>query len=290
MRHIQHRWLGILSTVMLLMIGRWPVMAENVPVRVMPTTYANMYELYESNKTRHLPTLITSDSVLHTAHVLFDYTLRAAELLRFDRQLRLLTEAMADNVTAQAAQWDNGLSQLHGAPPPLGYDRVAAYFWVARKLLDPEVPLPDSVRPLVEAELALILAHDRMAPSPIMGVMEDYTQYVPRGHYTRNEQFQRFFLAMMWYGRAGFAISGEKSPLVPLSPEEARANALAGIVLSRMLAATPVKGEAGASGQAVTALDLWNAIYQPTEFIVGQSDDLTPPEYIALSRYVWCVW
>ena len=71
---------------------RVPAMADTAPVRVMPTPYMNMYELYEKNKTRRAPTLITSDSVLHSAHVLFDYTLRAAKVQHFDATVRLLTE------------------------------------------------------------------------------------------------------------------------------------------------------------------------------------------------------
>ncbi len=278
-----------LMLLMLCGIGRWPVMAQNAPVRMSPTSYVNMYELYEKNKSRHVNTLITSDSVLHTAHVLFDYTLRAAELQQFDRNIRLLTVSMADAATAEAQQWQQAQGNVDRALPraPLGYDRVAAYFWVARKLLNPQDTLPESIRPLAEAELALIQAHDAMAPSPIMGVMEDYTQYVPRGHYTRNEEFQRYFLAMMWYGRAGFPISGEKSPGKLLTVDEARANALAGIVLSRML--PNVLAETGELKTHLppTAQALWNAIYQPTEFIVGQSDDLTPPEYVTLSNEVF---
>ena len=204
MKMNQSLYPSILAVLILCGLGRWPVMAENAPVRVMPTPYTNMYELYEKNKSRHVNTLITSDSVLHTAHVLFDYTLRAAELQRFDSNLRLLTEGMADAATAKAQQEAQRTVDRATPLPPLGYTRVAAYFWVADKLLNPQDTLPEIVRPLAEAELQLILAHDRMALSPIMGTMEDYTQYVPRGHYTRNEQFQRYFLAMMWYGRAGF--------------------------------------------------------------------------------------
>ena len=272
----------------LLEIGRWPVMAQDAPVRVTATSYATMYELYEKNRSRHVNTLVTSDSVLHTAHVLFDYTLRAAELRRFDHDIRLLTAGMADAAAAKAQQWEEAQRGVERAAPlpPLGYARVAAYFWVARALLEPQATPPEIVRAPVAAELALIQAHAGMALSPVMGVMEDYTQYVPRGHYTRNEQFQRYFLAMMWYGRAGFPISGEKSPGVPLTVDEARANALAGIVLARLLSQVTLAGE-DAGGAPVTAQQLWNAIYQPTAFIVGQSDDLTPPEFLQVSNEVF---
>ena len=194
------------------------------------TSYNNIYEYYEQQQQSKRNILVTSDSVLHTAHILFDYTLRAAELQHFDNKLRALTVLMSDFTTAKAIE--ESQKDYFMAPPPFGYTRVAAYYWVARMLLDPDAKAPAVVQPLVNQELALINAADKMAISPVMGVMEDYTQYKPRGHYTRSETFKRYFLAMMWYGRAGFVVSGEKSPGVPLTIEEKRENALAGVTLA----------------------------------------------------------
>lgn len=259
-----------------------PGMAQgDAAVRFQTMGFNQMYELYAYNKTHGRSTLVTSDSMLHTAHILFDYTLRAAELCSFDKNLRELSGAMMTRMTAQAVE--EAERRYFMAPPPYGYDRVAAYFAVGYKLQNPDANIPEIIRPLVEEELALIQAHNGMAISPIMGVTEDYTQYVPRGHYTRNEQFQRFFLAMLWFGRAGFPIAGEKSPGVPLTREEIRANAWAGMMLARNLDNRPLYR----NPNSPTYLGLWQSIYGPTEFIIGTSDDLTPPEYAALSTKIF---
>src|SRR5262249_9119098 len=55
-------------------------------------------------------------------------------------------------------------------------------------------------------EMKLILAADKTALSPVMGYLEDYTQYIIRGHYTKNEGLERYFRAMTWLGRAAFYI------------------------------------------------------------------------------------
>jgi len=247
-------------------------------VQILPTRYRQMYEVYEQNKRQGRATLITSDSVLHTAHVLFDYTLRAAELQSFTQSLQQLTSLMLDRLAPQAERGN-------AASP---YTRTAVYFGVAQKLLDPQAAIPEAIRPQVEREVALIMAHNAVALSPTLGVQEDYTQYTPRGHYTRNAQFQQLFRALMWYGRAGFPIAGEKSPGVRLTPEEARANALAGILLSRTLDTLVVaQVDTRAGGHPVTAMSLWQGIYQPTAFLVGPADDLTPPEYVALSTKIF---
>ena len=60
-----------------------------------------------------------------------------------------------------------------------------------------------------EAELKLINAHQTTAVSPLMSMgaqpdeleslKEDYTQYIPRGHYTSSDELKSYFKAMMWY-------------------------------------------------------------------------------------------
>ena len=56
----------------------------------------------------------------------------------------------------------------------------------------------------------LIDAHAGFAESPIFGITEDYSQYVPRGHYTRSEALEKYFKAMMWYGRIPFYLYKQK--------------------------------------------------------------------------------
>ena len=71
-----------------------------------------------------------------------------------------------------------------------------AFVGVASKLLDPNVQIPDYAVDLVQAELALIEAANGMLPSPIFPGYEngeDYTQYIPRGHYTLSEDLESLF-------------------------------------------------------------------------------------------------
>ena len=63
----------------------------------------------------------------------------------------------------------------------------------------------------VTRELALIEKHAGFAPSPIFIYDEDYSQYVPRGHYTRSETLKRYFKAMLWYGRMTCLLKGNDS-------------------------------------------------------------------------------
>ena len=82
---------------------------------------------------------------------------------------------------------------------------------------------------------------------------EDYSQYVPRGHYTSSEELKQYFKAMMWLGRITFKANGE------------------GWTKQAVLLTDAVK--------SAEAIGLWNRIYTVTGFFAGASDDLTFYEY-----------
>ena len=69
------------------------------------------------------------------------------------------------------------------------------------------------------AELALInaAAGPSFQPSPIFPLLaygEDYSQYLPRGHYTRTDPLKAYFKSMMWYGRMTFRLGDPVDPEV----------------------------------------------------------------------------
>src|SRR5947207_6847650 len=127
----------------------------------------------------------------------------------------------------------------------------------------------------VARALALIEAHAGLANSPIFIYDEDYSQYVPRGHYTRSETLGRYFKAMMWYGRMTCLLKGSDS-FGPggdalISVADARIQTLQAALLTLGL------DRAQAEGRRIAAI--WNRIYGVTAFFVGLADDLTPFEY-----------
>ncbi|NTV64983.1 MAG: DUF3160 domain-containing protein, partial [Oscillochloris sp.] len=134
-------------------------------------------------------------------------------------------------------------------------------FALAVKLLNPDWPVPTGLADLAEPDLASIAAHAGAGPSAIFPSYpqgEDWSQYVPRGHYTTSEQLRRYFTAMMWHGRMTFRVA---------DANETRQAALLTLAYQQ----TQVEG--------LSAAQVWAGIYEPTVFFVGRSDDLTPSEY-----------
>lgn len=231
--------------------------------------YQEFYQAYESIRYDETPIFVTTDSVFHVYHLVFDKMLRDLERDEFIPALKDLTTAMVKESQVQ-------LDQLKGTELEEQAKRNLGYFLVAASLLKTGDAVPSVVKPLVDAELALIEAHDSMKISPLWDredlaeddkLIEDYTQYIPRGHYTRSEELQQYFKAMMWYGRLTYRLNDTFETQRALLMVQAMNNA---------------KSSAG-----IAVLDLWERIYDPTVFIVGKSDDLSIYEYNNLSKQIF---
>jgi len=246
---------------------------------IVPTDFKDIYALYEDITTddpEYRPTLggpagergpvfITTDLTLHTLHLLMDYSLRAIEL----KELLPRAESLAIRMlTASQEQF----SAAKGRAKDAAFLNMG-YFCVAAGLL--ELPmnmrLPEGVAEKAGKETELIYAAAGFSESPLLGIQEDYSQYKPRGHYTRNQDFKRYFKAMMWFGRMGFPL--EKDPASPGADPEL-------LTIAAILQSIALCGD-------TTSLRLWNDIYEATAFFVGESDDLTPAEYYELAKETW---
>ncbi len=232
---------------------------------VVPQGYEQIYQIYQHADEAGIPAFVTTDAVLHGFHILYDYALRLAEMGHFIADLEALNQAMLEAAEADYA--------ATGGPVHEAARQNLAFFAVATKLLAPGADVPAFVRDVVQEELALIEAHEGITFSPIFGYREDYSQYIPRGHYTRNEDFERYFRAMMWYGRMSFHLVNRDDP------EAARRETRGALLVVRAL----YSGEAGGE----PALDVWERIYEPTAFFVGTADDLTVYDYAAVADEVY---
>ncbi len=235
---------------------------------VSPGDELEFFALYEKARYRNEPIFITSDSLLHSYHLMFDKTLRVAEENHFVAVLQSLNQAML-------AKSDEIFQQLRGSSWEEPARRNVAYFGVASKLMDANVQVPDYVRDMVEQELSLIYTAAGISQSVVFPGLEsgeDYTQYIPRGHYTRSEILSAYFKSMMWYGRMTFRAKGA-------SPETGREETRSALLLVYALRNAQVNGQ--------PALQAWADLYAPTVFFVGRSDDLTVIQYGDVINFVY---
>jgi hypothetical protein len=228
------------------------LLSQNGFVVLRINGFETLADFYECALNTGMPILITTDAVLHTYHVLFDETLKRIEMNELIDTINatvsiLLAEARneADNFTGSVLE---GAARLN-----------LMYLEVAHALMQPDFA-PSTTK--AKAELQLISNHSNIAFSPIFGYEEDYTQYVPRGHYTENEQLKAYFKTMMWLGRMRFALLTNGV----IDVEQTRA----AILLTWMI------------NNAEGVFDAWQRVYEITKFFVGVSDDLTFEDYSAV--------
>jgi hypothetical protein len=254
---------------------------------------------YEDMKDRGVPIFVTSDTLLHLYHIQFDEILKGAEEREF-------FDALLDMSVAMLKRSGEDYDNYNDATDPEITEaarRNVAYFAVALTLLQTptvgyngteeirkiDFTVPGYVRSEVDCEIANIERHEGFAASLVFNsdpnrscddeccYCEDYSQYVPRGHYTRSEKLKRYFKAMMWYGRMAFLLKGGnrtecgeiETPLI--TEEDAK---LATIQASLIASELP-----NTSAGNKTVQEHWNRIYSVTSFFVGTADDLTPYEY-----------
>jgi hypothetical protein len=259
---------------------------------------------YETLREQGIPIFVTSDTLLHLYHIQFNETLKRLEEEEFfdeliDMSLAMMERAVKDyesftDVDLKEAARRNvayfavALKLLQA--PTEGYDEDGVkqeieqwnmeHPWdqkIFKPLRKVEFDIPDYVRDEVGQEIKNIEAHEGFKTSAIFNspdstnpYKEDYSQYVPRGHYTRSEALKRYFKAVMWYGRIAFLLKGGTDALV--SEEDAR---IATIQASLMSAELP-----SVKFGDTTCLEIWDRIYSVTSFFVGTADDLTPYEYL----------
>jgi hypothetical protein len=227
---------------------------------VSPGVEKEFFTVYEKARYANAPIFVTSDSLLHVYHLLFDKVLRTAETHYFIPLLRDLNQALL-------ARTDEQYQALRGTDWEDAARRTVAFVGVASRLLDTDVQAPEYAADLVEAELALIEDAAGIMASPLFPGLEygeDYTQYIPRGHYTRSDELKAYFRSMMWYGRMTFRLKTRE-------PEVGRAETRSALLLVHALRTVEVSGR--------PALEAWADLYSPTVFFVGRSDDLTVLQY-----------
>ncbi len=234
-----------------------------------PGEFREFYQIYEQGRYALHPVFVSTDSIYHVYHLIFDKMLRDLERDSLIATLNSLTSTM---LNASYQQYGT----LKGTALEEPARRNVAYFAVAAQLLGLPDPVPAEVTDLVNAEMALINGTAGPQISPIWDrpdltdeqkLREDYSQYIPRGHYTRSEELKKYFRTMMWYGRLTYRLRDDF--------ETRRA----------LLMTQVVRNAKSTDGTA--AVTLWQNIYEPTTFIVGKSDDLSFFEYGALMDSVF---
>ena len=244
---------------------------------VTPAYYKEIGDIYLECKDTNQPTFITTDAVFHTSHIFFDYLLRILEVEKLYDSAVELTDRMLE---LSIKQYNEASSEEVKEAAKLNI----GFFAVAKRQFDPEYQVGYGLDELVDQECENIKNHKGLEFRELLIYVktpsiyqtpyayEDYSQYIPRGHYTRNEKLESYFKAMMWYGHIDFKLR----PAL----EEPAINYGEKMTLQAILMADALLKDEN-------AFKLWKMIYEPTVYFVGKTDDLYVDDYIKLIKEIF---
>ncbi len=213
--------------------------------------YEQPFEIYEGNEYGFLPNFVTADSLLHLFHVSYDALLRELEVEKFMPRLIEVSRTMAIK----------SLEDYNNAKDPVVKElakKNAAYFVLAEKLFGEEFSgeLPQEVKDLVEKEYKNIEAMSK-ADSNLVAKAVDYSQFKPRGHYTRSEELKKYFRgAMLFSQEAMIFYDDEGKPI-----DE---NIIQGLMMAKNLVGDE------------ESFKKWEDVNDSVNFLVENSEDVDP--------------
>lgn len=211
---------------------------------------AEFFDIYESNRYGQVPNFITSDSMMHTYHLYFAMLQKKVEKQALCDAVEKMSSMMLENSKKQ-------YEALKGSEWEEAAKLNVAYFGIATSLLGLDDQVPDYASYVVNEELRKIMDATAIGKSLITDTLEDYSQYKPRGYYDGDAQLEKYFRAMMLYGRLNYVQDSE--------------------LMNRcaLLITMAMKEDEACRTQ-------WGNVYSVTAFFVGQSDDLGYFEYLTV--------
>lgn len=198
----------------------------------------HLFHVYERNDYIQMPSFVTADLAVDATLAYFEAVLRDVETHFLVPRLREALRELVDAAEAARRAARSPAARAHAA-------RAVAFWGVALRLLEqpapgdpPEVhvpeppcprdvcpdmwaeaaaagsppdptPLPRAVRGQVAGIVRQAFAHGGEERTPVVRGTVDFSQFRPRGNYTRTGVLSRYFRSMSWLGMATFPLEGE---------------------------------------------------------------------------------
>ena len=214
---------------------------------IVPNNYPQLFQVYEKNDYYDFPSFVTTDLFLQLYHLYFDCLLRKVEEAKLSPVMENFAQKMYQQMMARAKTATSS-EETDAAL------RGATFYAVAVGLITglPTPALPGQWQQMANQELQSINSyHDNYSQyldytfAPF-----SYSLFRPRGHYTRSQQLQRYFRAMMWMQTAPFGTD---------KPDQ----------LNAALLMAEVIGKDKAMHKA------YLSVFDPITYLMGEPDNIT---------------
>jgi hypothetical protein len=222
---------------------------------IVPSDDKQLFHVYEGNDYGIRPNFVTTDLFLQLFHIYFDFLLRSLEETRFSPMLTRLLKDVQSRCARVMKEGGTGLTSEAAG-------RASVISAVPLRLLGTarDVQLRGRWKKALDEECGKIASASDRGSAFLQAPQFDYTQFIPRGHYTRSGILKKYFQAMMWLQRA---------PML-LDTDEGLATA---VVLAHCIKSSAEKGG---------ARELLANISGPLSYIAGDPDNISMQDLIAV--------
>jgi hypothetical protein len=228
-----------------------------VTERLQPNSFGEAFvQIYDWD----LPVFISTDAILHAFHMSYDLILQGVETDVIIPRLSDLLDRLHDGLATLVAQGSffpdrqtNAADldlYLSVAPSLLGGAAVSTTF--------------SETAPLRDEMLEFVAAED-VVYHPIFSEtcrIIDFSQFIPRGHYTESEILTRYFQAMMWLGRTEFYLIAPVTAVCEPTDADVQRQSVDAVMLQELV--TVAQGR-----------PLLDEINEIVGFFVGEPDNVT---------------
>ena len=216
---------------------------------ITPSGNIQLFHIYEENDYRQIPNFITTDLMLQAFHMYFSYTLKLLEQQKFIPIVEKLTYSLYEKSMLQAKSGAGELKEI--AAYNATFYAIPYYILTGKK-----VEVPAEYKKLFDDELRNInKMEDNSSEFLQFEFGFPYSQFKPRGHYTRNEKLSKYFKAMQWLQLAPYCRESEKQL------KDA-------IFVASILNTTK-------TSDGMSLLQLYQSVFEPIVFLIGEPDNLS---------------
>lgn len=228
-----------------------------------------LHDIYSKD----MPVMVTSDAILHALHYSYDQILFYVEKTFLTNQLNQLLNTLWDKFPDIYSLYENDSLLVK----PL--NDVDLYLTIAKSLYEEELLTAryanqshvKAIWDAIEAEQMVTMP---LFSDPGKRRYLDFSQFTVRGHYTRTfwdegeeQTLDYYFQTMMWLGRADFWFNAPPSVDDAWTVKDMQRMVFGASLLNELLTLANTN-------------DILNTFETILQFLVGESDNLTPFEYV----------
>lgn len=243
-------------------------------------SYQNFGHALHSVYNYDLPVFVSTDAILHALHMSYDQILKSLEREIMAKNLEEFLASMYHNFDNLTLKYGESPALINGLSDADLYVTIA-YSLIKNELQKGRIAKAEKIKEVWEA-----IRSEKMVSMPLFTFPHrsrnlDFSQFTVRGHYvyTEQEKWQRlkslepYFRTMMWLGRTDFLLTTppENPWEKPWTEEEIQRMHVGAFMVNELL-------------QKSEKLNLLQFNEQVINYLVGESDNITPSEYQTIMK------